>query len=168
MIRILRYTLALPLLFSATLAQAQVNKCVDAAGKTVYSQSPCPANTKSSNVRQSVPAGSAAPAAATGATSSNAIGTAKPSGPKTTAELEQEFRKRQTEQAEAQKKTQDKVAETKGREENCRASRAQLASLEIGGRQTRTDEKGERYTLDDSQTSVETEKARKSIQEWCK
>lgn len=167
MIRIVGYALALPLLFSAPLAQAQVNKCVDTAGKTVYSQAPCPANTKSASVRQNIPA-SPAPSTGTGGTGGNATGSAKPSGPKTSAELEQEFRKRRAEQDETRKKEQEKLAEAKGREDNCRSARAQLAGLEAGGRQPRIDEKGERYYLDDAQIAAEIQKSRQTVQDWCK
>lgn len=34
----------------ANAAQAQINKCVDATGKTVYSQGPCPKGAKASAV----------------------------------------------------------------------------------------------------------------------
>ena len=168
MIWFIQSLLTLTVLAATPLAHAQVNKCVDPTGKTIYSQSPCPTNTKSSAVRQTVPGGSVSSAPATGPASASSAAGAKPSGPKTAAELEQEFRKRRVEQEETQKKTQDKLAESKIRDENCKLSRGQLAGLEIGGRQMRTNEKGERYSLDESQTAGELEKARKSVQEWCK
>src|SRR5450759_1975828 len=77
-------------------AHAQVNKCVDAAGKTVYSQGACPKGTKASRI-------SAPPPVSAGAAAKSGDA-AKGGGPKTAAELEQEFRKRQQEQAEARKK----------------------------------------------------------------
>jgi len=82
--------------------------------------------------------------------------------------MEMDFRKRRVEQEDARKKEQEKLTEAKGREDNCRSSRAQLAGLEAGGRQARMDDKGERYYLDDAQTASEIEKARKSVQDWCK
>lgn len=159
----------LALLVAAPVAHAQVYKCVDKAGKTVYSQAPCPSNTKSATVRQSVTPGSALPppsaaAKADGKTDPKAAASA----PKTTAELEQDFRKRRAEQEEAAKKEQEKLADAKARDENCRGSKATLASLESGSRQTRVNDKGERATLDDAQMAVETARARKSVQDWCK
>jgi len=44
-------------------AQAQVYKCVDASGKTAYSQSPCPGSARSAPVARAAPP---APAAALG------------------------------------------------------------------------------------------------------
>lgn len=148
------------------IANAQVYKCIDANGKTIYSQAPCPANTKSSNISTKPVA--PPPAAASPDGKADAKAAAKSSGPKTAAELEQEFRKRRTEQDEAAKKSQDKLAEAKTREENCKASRNQLASLESGARQARIDEKGERAFLNDEQIAREVERARTAVQSWCK
>jgi hypothetical protein len=160
---------ALLLLIAAPMAHAQVYKCVDKAGKTSYSQAACPSNTKSASVRQSVTPGSALPPPSAAAkTDGKADPKAAPSGPKTTAEQEQDFRKRRTEQEEASKKAQEKLAETKAGEENCRASKAALASLESGTRQTRVNDKGERVTLDDAQLAQETGRTRKAVQDWCK
>ena len=162
MMPFIRFALAVTVLAVTAPVQAQVYKCVDASGKTVYSQVPCPANTKSSSVRTAPPAPRPAPAA--GADAKPAAST----GPKTAAELEQEFRKRRTDQEAATKKEQEKFAESKDREENCRTARAQLAGLEAGTRQVRIDEKGERVFLDDSQTARETERMRKAVQDFCK
>src|SRR5258708_38155919 len=102
----------------ASSAQAQVHKCVDAAGKIIYTQDPCPANTKSGTMSRNVlsaPAAAPAPAASPddkAAKGDAAKGdAAKKSGPKTTAEQEQEFRKRQQDQAKAAKQSEQKSAE---------------------------------------------------------
>jgi hypothetical protein len=169
MIPFIRHAVLLTLLIAAPAAHAQVYKCVDKAGKTVYSQSPCPSNTKSANVRQSVTPSSALPPPSSAAkTDGKADSKAAPAGPKTTAELEQDFRKRRAEQEEAAKKEQEKMADAKAREENCRNSRSTLASLESGVRQTRVNDKGERVTLEDAQLAQETDRTRKAVQEWCK
>lgn len=148
-------------LVSSTPLLAQINKCVDASGKTFYSQSPCPPGVKSSTVKTAPPPANppaAGPAAAA----------AKSTGPKSAAEQEIEFRKRRTEQAEAAKKDQEKSNEASQREENCRNARGTLASLEAGGRQTRFNDKGERYILDEAQTARELERARQAVDQWCK
>lgn len=159
----------LVLFIAAPAAHAQVYKCVDKAGKTVYTQSPCPSNTKSANVRQSVtPSSALPPPAAAAQTDGKADPKAAPAGPKTTAELEQDFRKRRAEQEEAAKKDQEKIADAKARDENCRTAKATLVSLESGVRQTRVNDKGERATLDDAQVALETARTRKAVQDWCK
>jgi hypothetical protein len=144
----------LALLIAAPVTHAQVYKCVDKAGKTIYSQAPCPSNTKSANVRQSVTPGSALPPPSAAAkTDGKADSKAAPAAPKTTAELEQDFRKRRTEQEEAAKKEQVKLADAKARDENCRALLASLNRRDRPGSMT-----GERATLDDAQMAAETEK----------
>ena len=141
-------------------AWAQVYKCVDGSGKTVYSQSPCQGGAKSAAIRQAVP-----PVPAGAATSAAA---AKSAGPKSTAEQELEFRKRRSEEAETAKKAQDKAGEDQSKAENCRSAKTSLASLESGARQARTNENGERYFLEDGQISQEKERARKAVDSWCK
>lgn len=147
------------LLLCAGAAEAQVYKCVDAAGKTVYSQAPCPRNAKSTTLQSTpapVPAAAAKPDAA-----------AKASGPKTAAEVEQDFKKRKLDEDDAKKKREQEVAEAKLKEENCRNARAGLAGIELGGRQTRINEKGERIFLDDAQIDSEKEKMRRAVQSYC-
>ncbi len=155
--------LACAVTLMAAHARAQINKCVDAGGKTFYSQAPCPPSSKSSTIRPAAPP--ASPPAASGAATS---GAAKSSGPKSAAELELEFRKRRTEQAEAAKKDQDKATEARQREENCRSSKGTLASIDSGGRQSRVNDKGERYVLDDAQAAQERDRAKQAVEQWCK
>src|SRR3989442_1531250 len=99
MIRIALFAVAF---LVASSAQAQVRKCVDAEGKIIYTQDPCPANTKPGSISRSViqtPAAAPADSAAKGdAGKSDA---AKSAAPKTAAEQEQAFRKRQQDQAKA-------------------------------------------------------------------
>ena len=142
--------------------QAQINKCVDANGKTVYLQGPCPKGAKSSTV-----APAPAPSSASGVTA-KADDAAKATGPKTTAELEQEFRKRQQDQADARKKEEDRLAQAKNDQENCAAARRQLSGFELGGRQASINEKGERVFLDDAQIEKEKERARQAVSSSCK
>jgi hypothetical protein len=138
---------------------AQVYKCVDANGKTVYSQSSCPTGSRASTLKNAMPA---APAATVNGEA------AKPASPKTAAELELDFRKRRQQQAEAGKKESEKLAQAREKEENCRAARVQLVSLESGIRQARLDEKGERYYLDDAQVEQEKARARRVVESACK
>jgi len=144
-------------------AHAQVHKCVDAAGKIIYTQDPCPANTKSGSISRSViqaPAAAPADSAAKG-------DAAKSTAPKTAAEQEQAFRKRQQDQAKAAKESEQKSAEAQRKAENCRNARERLTQYEIGGRQSRINAQGERYYLDDSQIDQEKARARADVAQSC-
>jgi len=151
-------------------ANAQVHKCIDANGKIIYSQDPCPANTKSGTVTRRVdrPASTPAAAAAPGSADKAAKGdAAKKSGPKAAADLEQDFRKRQQDQAKEAKESADKVAEAQRKQDNCRAARERLANYEIGGRMTRVNPQGERYYLEDAQIEQEKARARADVAQAC-
>jgi len=150
----IRISLALAALAAALPAYAQVYKCVEGA-RTVYSQTPCPANSQSITINRNAP-------------TTPPPGEAKTAAPKSTADQEQAFRKRQQEQQKTQKKDDDKVAESREKQERCNSARSQLAQYEQGGRITRYDDKGERYLLDDSQLAQETARARAQVDQWCK
>lgn len=162
----------LPLLSALTIAlalpvasNAQVHKCVDpATGKTTYLQSPCPSNTRAATLKKTAPAASPAPSRGDSAKA----GDAKASGPKTTADLERDFRKRKQDQEEVRKKEDEKLAQAKVKEENCTRARQQLVTLESGTRQARIDAKGERYFLEDAQIEQEKSRTRAAIEQWCK
>ncbi len=148
-------------------AQGQVHKCVDAAGKVIYTQDPCPANTKPGSISRSViQAPAAAPAAAPTDSAAKGEG-AKSSAPKTAAEQEQAFRKRQQDQAKAAKESDQKSAEVQRKEENCRNARERLAQYDIGGRMTRINPQGERYYLEDAQIEQEKARARTEVAQSC-
>lgn len=156
----------------ATAAQAQVYKCIDASGKTTYLQSPCPSGAKSAAVSRTVPPAPPQPEPAPGvggAEKADKAGkAAKAFGPKSAAELEQDFRKRKQEQEKAREKEEQKLADAKAREENCRNARLQVINLESGVRQSRIDEKGERQFLDEAGVEQEKATARKLAEQWCK
>lgn len=154
----------------ATGAQAQVYKCIDASGKTTYLQSPCPSGAKSTAISRSVPPAPAQvePAVGNAEQAAKAGKAAKASGSKSAAELELEFRKRKQEQEKSREKDEQKLAETKAREENCRNARLQIINLESGVRQLRVDEKGERQYLDEAGIEQEKAGARKLAEQWCK
>ena len=158
MIRLVFFSFAL---LGAASAQAQVYKCIDPAGKTVYLQTPCPTGSKASTLgRKPTESPAPAPAAADKA--------AAKSGPKSVAEQEQAFRKRQEQQQKAQKKEEDTLAQSREKEDNCRRARAQLTQYEVGGRIAQYNDKGERYFLGDEQINQEKTKARSLVDEWCK
>lgn len=157
-------------------ASAQMYKWVDANGKVQYSDKPPPSNIKTEKLRPPPPAPTPRAAGAAGTGGAAGVGDAKggtpkdaaKSGPRTAAEQEQAFRKRQAESAKAQEKQAQKDKEAGDRAENCKRARAALANLELGGRQSRIDEKGERVFLDEQQITQETAKARQEVAAACK
>ncbi len=171
----------LALLLVAGAAQAQVYKCVDAAGKVIYSQNPCPANTRPGSIgrRVDAPAYTPPPAAAAkdgatkegaskgGASKDGASKASKSSGPKTAADQEQDFRKRQQDREKSDKDAEQKAAEVKRKEDNCRNARERLAQYEIGGRITRITPEGERYYLEDAQIEQQKAAARGEVGQYC-
>jgi len=152
----------------ASSAQAQVRKCVDAEGKIIYTQDPCPANTKPGSISRSViQAPAAAPADSAAKGDAGKSDAPKSAAPKTAAEQEQAFRKRQQDQAKAAKESEQKSAEAQRKAENCRNARERLTQYEIGGRQSRINAQGERYYLDDSQIDQEKARARADVALSC-
>jgi len=164
MIRIALFAVAFLVVWSA---QAQVYKCVDADGKVVYSQDPCPANMKSGTISRRGPSAPAAPPADSSADKAPKGDAAKSAAPKTAAEQEQAFRKRQQDQAKAAKESEQKSAEAQRKAENCRNARERLTQYEIGGRQSRINAQGERYYLEDAQIEQEKARARADVAQSC-
>jgi hypothetical protein len=135
-------------------ASAQVYKCVDASGKTVYSQQPCPAGDSSKVISRTPPHEAAAPEAKPGA--------------KPPASPEQDYRKRQADRAEADKKAAEEEAKTKQRQEACARAREALAQFDMGGRFAGVDAKGEKYFYDDNRIAQERARAQAIADESCK
>jgi hypothetical protein len=160
-----RFSVALALTLCAALpASAQVYKWVDSDGKVQYSDKPPPSNVKAEKLNARA---RAADAPATGEDKGAAQkGSVKPA-PKTAAEQDQAFRKRQLDAAKAQAEEAKKQAQAGDRAENCKRAKAALANFEIGGRVTRIDEKGERVYMDDQQIAQETAKARAEAAAAC-
>ena len=168
-----RLSVAISLVLCVALpASAQMYKWVDANGKVQYSDKPPPSNVKTEKLRAPPPAPvpSAAPSgsAAAGETKGGAPKDAVKSAPRTAAEQEQAFRKRQLDAAKAQDEEGQKQAEARDKAENCKRAKAALASLQIGGRQMRIDDKGERVFLEDQQIAQETAKAQQDVAAACK
>jgi hypothetical protein len=102
-----------------------------------------------------------------GASKGDAKKDAAKSGPKTAAEQDQAFRKRQSDAAKSQDEDAQKQAEARERAENCKRAKAALANLQMGGRQVRIDDKGERVFLDDQQIAQETARAKQEAAAAC-
>jgi hypothetical protein len=151
-------TLLLAALAVAAPASAQVYKCVDANGKVVYLQSPCPAGQNATVMSRQAPGESAPPPATP----------PKPGAKEPPLTPEQAFQKRQKDRAEADQKAAQESADARRKQEACARARESLVRFESGGRITGIDSKGERYFLDDGQIAQEKARAQASVNEWCK
>jgi len=160
----IRFALFASVMLAAGAAQAQVYKCLDANGVTVYRQDPCPPSMKRETMQKGgIPA---APATSSSEAASGAKSDAK-GGPKTPAEQEQAFRKRQQDAAKAAKDADQKTAQAQAKEANCTAARQRLTQFQIGGRIAQIDDKGERYYMDDAQIESAKARAQADISQYC-
>ena len=148
----------------------------DGNGRTVYSDRPPPPDIKpASIVKQPNTQVLANPAPATGplddagkpAEGKTSDAKGAPNAPKTVAEREMEFRKRQQERAESEKKAAEEQTKSAAKTAECDRARGYLKSLEDGIRITRTDASGNREFLDDAQRGAEMDRTRKIIQTTC-
>jgi hypothetical protein len=145
----------------------------DDNGRVVYSDRPPPSGIKSdrivrqpSNTQTVLPS----PVSSAGADAKAAPGSdarAASSGPKSVAEQEMEFRKRQQERADAEKKSQDEQTKAAAKAAECERAKGYLRTLEEGGRIARTDSSGNREFLDDAQRTAEVDRTRKIVQQTC-
>lgn len=150
----MKTAITLALMLAVGPAYAQMLKCVGKDGKIEYADQ-CPNGTKELQTgiksAPSAPAPGAAPQQ------------------KSIAEREADFRKRQSEGAEAQAKLQKETAEKAQRERACEDARNYLTGLESGARIARTDPKtGERVFLEDAARAQELATARESVKANCK
>ena len=148
----------------------------DGNGRLVYSDRPPPQDVKPANiVRQPTTQALANPAPASGpldeagkpTDAKGADAKGAPNAPKTVAEREMEFRKRQQERAESDKKANEEQAKNAAKTAECERARGYMKSLDDGIRITRTDASGNREFLDDSQRAAEVDRTRKIIQSAC-
>ena len=141
-------------------AHAQNYKWIDKDGKTRYGDTPPP------GIKATALKGPAsAPSAAAPAAASKEKDAKK--GPLTSAEREQEFRKRQQgdrkDQENAERERQAKAEKT----EDCARVREYLRTLESGERIARTDSAGERYYMNEGQIVQEVTKAKQTLKLVC-
>jgi hypothetical protein len=177
--RVIRVTLTVAVVlagFTSTPSEAQW-AWKDGNGRLVYSDRPPPSDIKAANiVRQPSTQALANPAPASGplddagkpsdAKNSDAK-TPAPNAPKTIAERDMEFRKRQQERADSDKKAAEEQTKNAAKTAECERARGYMRSLEDGVRITRTDATGNREFLDDAQRAAEVERTRKIIQGTC-
>ena len=147
----------------------------DDNGRVVYSDRPPPAGVKTDRiVRQPSNAQTVMPSQP-GQTAGAASAPAQPggdarqasSGPRSLAEQEMEFRKRQQERADAERKAQEEQTKSAAKAAECERARGYLRVLEEGGRVARTDSSGNREFLDDAQRASEVDRTKKIVQQAC-
>lgn len=147
-------------------------KWMDKNRQVQYSDIPPPLDTPDRDILQrprpaTALAASAAPAAATAAASS-----ASTAAQARQVEPELEARRRKTEQdtaarAKAEARTEEERV-TAMRNENCNRARADVRTLDDGGRLARSNVRGEREILDDRQRADELRRTRDLIAALCR
>lgn len=146
--------IAMAMMLASAAAYGQVVKCVSKDGSVEYGTQCPPGTTEQRTTIFSKGAGSAPSAAPQ---------------PKSLAEEDAAFRKRQVEQQETQQKADKQAAEADQKRQACDSARAYLKSVQDGIRLTRTDPKtGERVYLEDAQYAAETAKAQRAVDQNCK
>lgn len=141
-----RFALAAATLLLTTMASAQIYQWKDENGKTVISDKP--------------PIGTVPPARKIDAAPTS-------STPKSVADKDLEFRKRQKEQQETSEKTEKEQTAAAENTKNCDSARRYLQTLESGERIAMRDDKGERYFMEDAQREQEIASARQALQSNC-
>ena len=161
-------------LLAPTLAHAQLYQWRDNNGRVVFSDQPPPPNIAPGNIMKTPKAPSkpvATAVATTPAKDGAAPGTpgapskvdAKANAPKSLAEREADYKKRQAEAAEKAEKDAQTAAADSRREESCRGMRQSLSALESGQRVRRFNDKGEPYFVDDADRGKEIEKSKREM-----
>jgi hypothetical protein len=148
--------IALIVLLAPFAAHGQLLKCVGPDGRVEYATE-CPPGAK--EVQTGIRSTREGPSSS---------GASSPQQ-KSIAEREAEFRKRQMEGAEAQKKEEAKAAEMAQNRENCERARIYLKSLQEGQRIAQIDPKTyERVFLEDPDRPAAIAKAQQAADSWCK
>lgn len=142
------------------ISAAQSYKWRDQNGVIVYSDKPPPPNIPPGNILQKPKLNQAAPESP--APAKSAEGKAAP-GPKSIAEREADYKKRQAADQKKAKEEGEKSAQEEQRLANCKSLRENLAALESGQRMTRMDEKGERVFINDEERARDITKAREQM-----
>jgi len=138
-------------------AQAQIMKCVGKDGRIEFA-STCPPGTKQSDTGVSNKPAAAAPAAK-----------GDKGAPKSLAEREAEFRKRQTEQKDTATKAEQTAQDNADRKRACEAAQSNVQALKAKQRMFRIDPKtGERTVYDDADSARELPVAERLAAENCK
>ena len=135
----------------------------DENGRVVYSDRPPPNSVAPDRIVRQPGGGALNTAGAT----ADAKGDGKANAPKTWLDRDAEFKKRQSERADAEKKSNEEQSQNAQRRSDCERARSYVATLESGTRVVRTDSKGERVYLEDDQRAAELARARDLAARTC-
>ena len=162
------------LAMATSLTAAAQYQWIDKNGSRVYSDVAPPADIPAKNILKQ-PRGSSSSLSApvteapAQAAPTAAAASAPASGPATAGvDKALEEKKKQAEAAEAAKKKAEEQKLAQARAENCKRAREGKATLDSGVRMARTNEKGEREVLDDTQRAAELKRINGIIQSDCK
>jgi len=151
-------------LVAVPVAAQQLYKYTGPDGRVQYSDRPPADGRKAEKVtgaRVSTMSPGSAPASSGG-------GAEKPTGPKSIAEQDQDFRKRRMEAEEKSRKDEKLAEEKRLSDQNCAALRSQLSGVQSGARVARLSETGERVFLDDDGLQQEAQRLQRDIAQTCK
>jgi hypothetical protein len=149
----MKYCLAICLLFTSISAFSALNKWVDAQGKVHYSDS-APADVTVQKIR----------------TSSNTESVESISGvpaQKTLAERDAEWKKSQKAKEEANQKEAKELEAIQIKQKNCESARSNLATYENSPRLATYNANGERSILDENARQQKIDEARKTVSSYC-
>ncbi len=150
----------LTLFLAAGAAQAQILKCVGKDGKIEFATA-CPAGTKQ---QETGVVNKPAPAAPKGEGKADAK-----DAPKTSADREADFRKRQAEQQAASTKAAQTATENEDRQRACQSAQSNLMALKSRQRMSRTDPKtGDRVFFEEADYQRELPITERLVAENCK
>ena len=156
-------TAGLFLAATAPAVHAQIMKCVGKDGRIEFATS-CPSGTK----QQDTGVGSK-PAAAPATPSASKDGGKDAAAPKSLADRDAEFRKRQADQKDADAKAAQKTSEDAERQRTCQAAQNNLQALKNRQRMYRTDPKtGERVFYEEADYQRELQVTERVAGESCK
>lgn len=145
----------------------------EANGRMVYSDLPPPPSVPPSAIlksphRPAAAASADAPAERTEGAAAASAAARAPAAAKTTADREFDYRKRQLERAEADKKAAEQQARAQRAAAACEESKGEVRTLESGMRVASVNDRGERVVADDSDRNRRLESARQAVKEFCK
>lgn len=138
---------------------AQTYQWKDSNGRTIISDTPQPGAGKNARTLGGTPP----------ATTSGEMPVEKATeAPKTMADKDLDFKKRQQEAKEKAEKLAKEQAASAERKENCTRAGRSLAALESNQPMATLGEKGERQAMDSEQRAQEIDRARRFVNESCK
>ncbi|MBS1197344.1 MAG: hypothetical protein H6R18_1129 [Proteobacteria bacterium] len=157
--------------FAASLspASAQPYKWKDSKGQTIISDTPPPRlQTPKAQKSNSNPDYTPASEAASASEKDKSGAAAKPVGPKTTAEKEMDFKKRQQEAKENADKAAKEQEAAAEKRRNCENARKNIALLEKKAPISTVNDKGARVLMDNSARQQELAHLQKAAEQACK